>query len=183
MSFIEHAEKHLGDIDQGWKENASDQDIGIVSFRSNPAESITTYLSLGLSKEVLRLSESKRVRQELVLSVYSMAISSLVVSFLMSLCEAILARGQAVLRGEVIPLSKELASRLEFDAVYCTIPVFFDDGFRTYSDSSPNTVVVWTIPIYQSEASYIEANGWEAFEELLEQDDPDLCSLSRQAVV
>ena len=182
MSFIEHAEKYLGAVDRGWKESASDQGIRIASFRDKPAESITTYLSLGMSKEIMPLSESKSVRQELVFSGYSLAISDLIVSFLMSLCEAILARGRAVFRGEVIPLSKELASRIGFDAVYCAIPVFFDDGFRTYSGSSPNTVMVWTIPIHHSEASYIEVNGWEAFEELLEQSDPDLCCLSRQPV-
>jgi hypothetical protein len=183
MSFVKHAEEYLGEVSHGWKECVSGQDIRVVSFRDKPAESITTYLSLGMNKDVMPLSESKSVRQELVFSIYSVAISNLIVSFLMSLCEAILARGRAVFRGEVIPLSKELASRIGFDAVYCAIPVFFDDGFRTYTDSSPSTVVVWVIPIHKSEARYIEVNGWEAFEDLLEQSDPDLCSLSRQPVI
>ena len=112
-----------------------------------------------MSKKVLKLNEVKNVRQELVFSVYSMVITSMIVSCLMSLCEAILGRGKAVLRGEVIPLSTELAERMGFSAVYCTIPVFFDDDFCAYEESSPPTVMVWVLPIYKSEADYIEANG------------------------
>lgn len=122
-----------------------------------------------MSKKVLKLNEVKNVRQELVFSVYSMVITSMIVSCLMSLCEAILGRGKAVLRGEVIPLSTELAERMGFSAVYCTIPVFFDDDFCAYEESSPPTVMVWVLPIYKSEADYIEANGWESFEDLLEE--------------
>ena len=136
-----------------------------------------------MSKKVLKLNEVKNVRQELVFSVYSMVITSMIVSCLMSLCEAILGRGKAVLRGEVIPLSTELAERMGFSAVYCTIPVFFDDDFCAYEESSPPTVMVWVLPIYKSEADYIEANGWESFEDLLEQKDPDLCSLEREPVI
>lgn len=136
-----------------------------------------------MSKKVLKLNEVKNVRQELVFSVYSMVITSMIVSCLMSLCEAILGRGKAVLRGEVIPLSTELAERMGFSAVYCTIPVFFDDDFCAYEESSPPTVMVWVLPIYKSEADYIEANGWESFEDLLEEKDPDLCSLEREPVI
>ena len=80
-------------------------------------------------------------------------------------------------------MSTELAERMGFSAVYCTIPVFFDDDFCAYEESSPPTVMVWVLPIYKSEADYIEANGWESFEDLLEEKDPDLCSLEREPVI
>jgi len=183
MTIIEHAEKYLGKIDQAWKDNDSEENIQIVSFKDRPGGSVSTYLSLGMSDEALSLSETKRVRQELVFSVYSLAISSMIISLLMSLCEAILGRGKAALRGEVIPLSKELAQRIGFESVYCTIPAFFDDKFCTYNESSPSTVIVWVLPIYQSEVDYIEKNGWESFEGLLEERDTDLCSLGREPVI
>ncbi len=183
MTIVEHAEKYLGRVEQGWKDNDSDVDLQIVSFKDSPSETVTTFLSLGMSNQILDLSENKKVRQEIVFSVYSEIISGMVVSFLISLSEAILGRGKAVLRGEVIPLSAELEERIGFNAAYCTIPVFFDDGFCTYDGSSPSTVMVWVIPIYQSEAEYIEANGWESFEDLLEKKDPDLCSLKRDPVI
>lgn len=183
MLFIDHAEKFLGKIDKGWKDNNSNVDLRILLFRDCPSENVSTYLSLGMSNQILELSPSKKVRQELVLSVYSLSISDMIVSFLMSLCEAILGRGKAVLRGEVIPLSTELAKRIGFEAVYCTIPVFFDDQFYSYDEISPSTVIVWVVPIYQSESDYIKKNGWERFEDMLEEKDPDLCSLRREPVV
>jgi Suppressor of fused protein (SUFU) len=183
MTLIEHAEKYLGEIDQGWKDNNSGESLQVVSFEDCPGETVTTFLSLGMSEHILDISEAKKARQELVFSVYSMAISALVTSFILSLCEAILSRGKAVLRGEVIPLSSEMAKRIGFDAVYCAIPVFFDDEFSTYDASSPSTVMVWVVPIYQSEVDYIEANGWESFEDLLEEMDPDLCSLDRDPMI
>jgi hypothetical protein len=183
MTIIEHVEKYLGQIDQGWKDNDSDDALQVVSFKDTPGETVSTYLSLGLSKLPMTLSEDKEVRQELVFSVYSMVISSMVVSFMLSLCEAIIGRGKAILRGEVIPLSKEVAKRIGFDAVYCTNPVFFDGEFCDYDESSPPTVIVWMLPIYQSEVDYISAHGWESFEDLLEEKDPDLCSLERNPVI
>lgn len=183
MTIIQHVEKYLGEIRQGWKDNDSDLDLQIVSINDCPNETVTTFLSLGMSKEPLELNEMKKVKQELIFSVYSMAISSMIVSCLMSICEAILGRGKAVLRGEIIPLSSELAERMGFSAVYCTIPVFFEDDFCTYNESSPPTVMVWVLPIFKSEVDYIETNGWESFEDLLEENDPDLCSLEREPVV
>ncbi|BES71435.1 hypothetical protein RE428_24530 [Marinobacter nanhaiticus D15-8W] len=182
MRIIEHAEKHLGAIRQGWKDNESDLGLQVVSFLDCPCETVSTFITLGMSGEALKINETKKVRQELVLSVYSMEIPNLIVSCLMSVCEAIIARGKAALRGEVLPLTDELADRLGFDAVYCTMPVFFDDEFCTYEESSPSTVMVWILPIFESEANYIDANGWESFEDLLEEKDPHLCSLKRDPV-
>lgn len=183
MSVIDHAEKYLGKISRGWKDTSVPKGLRIVSFRDCPGKTVTTFLSLGMSDHILSLSETKKVRQELIFSVYSTADSDLVVSFLLSLCEAILDRTKAVRRGEVIPLSRELARAIKFQAIYCAIPVFFDDDFSTYDESSPATVIVWALPIYQIEIDYIKSNGWESFEDLLEKKDPDLCSLDRVPVI
>lgn len=183
MSFIDHAEKYLGNINKGWKDKNRHEWLKIVSFKDCPGENVTTFLSLGMSNRVLSLSESKEVRQEIVLPVYSTADSTLIVSFLLSLCETILNRKEAVRRGDVIALSNETAEKIGFDAIYCAIPVYSDEEFSVYDESSPPTVVVWTLPIYSNEVDYINANGWNAFEDLLEEKDPDLCSLSRDAVV
>lgn len=183
MKIIEHVEKYLGQIDQGWKDKSSGDGFQIASFDDTPGETLSTYVSLGLSDQPLELSEVKKVRQEIVFTVYTLAISNMIVSLMLSLCEAIVGRGKAVLRGEVVPLSKEIAQRIGFDAVYCTIPVFFDDEFGACDESSPSTIMVWVLPIYQSEADYIATHGWESFEDMLEEKDPDLCSLERSPVI
>lgn len=188
MSIIDHAEKYLGKIDQGWKDRGSGESLQIASFKDCPSETVTTFLSLGMSNHILSLSDTKKLRQEVVFSVYSLAIesasdSNVIVSFLLSVCEAIISRHTAVRRGEVISLPNKMAQKVGFDAVYCTIPIFFDDKFSAYEETSPPTIIVWILPIFQSEVDYINTDGWENFEELLEEKDPDLCSLSRDPVI
>lgn len=183
MNIIAHAEKYLGKIEQGWKDIDSEVDLQVVAFKDAPGETVSTFLSIGMSDEILKLNEGKTVRQELVFSAYTLTETTTVVSFLLSLCESVLERGGALLRGEVIPLTTELAERIGFYAVYCTIPVFFPDDFATFNGSQPDTVMVWVLPIYQNEANFISENGWESFEDLLEEKDPDLCSLARESVI
>ncbi len=182
MSLILHVEKYLGPIARGWKENNSKNDFQIISFHNCPEETVSTFLSLGMSDQILKMSNNKQVRQELVFSVYTIKIPNMVVSFLMSICDAIKSRGKAVLRGEVIPLSSGIAEIIGFEALYCTIPIFFSDDFHSYDATSPSTVMVWIVPLYQIEADYINKNGWESFEDMLEEKDPDLCSLERDPI-
>ncbi|HDY7675741.1 TPA: suppressor of fused domain protein [Vibrio vulnificus] len=182
MSLVQHVENYLGTIDRGWKDHQSENNLQIVSFVDCPGETVSTFVSLGMSTEELKMGDSRTVRQEIVFSAYTIFNSNLIVSFLISLCEGILGRGKAVLRGEVIPLSPELAQKIGFEFVYCTIPIFFEDDFRIYDETSPSTVMVWVLPIYRSEADYIGRKGWERFEDLLEEKDPDLCLLGRESI-
>ena len=183
MSVIDHAERYLGPIDKGWKNNSSKVGLQVVSFNDTPGESVTTFLTLGLSHHVLEVSNTKKIRQELVCAVSATVLSNLIVSFLLLLGESILKNHKALLRGEVIFLSNEVARKVGFDAVYCSIPVFIDDDFATYHESDPATVIVWMIPIYESEADFIAGNGWDRFEDLLEEKDPDFYSLDREPVI
>lgn len=183
MSILDHFERYLGPIKQGWKDQESEAQVKVVSFENCPGETVTTFLSLGMSDLVLELPAARQVRQEMLFSAYSLAIPNLIVSCLFSICEAIMRRRKAVLRGEVIPLSEEVSTRIGFAGVYCTIPVLFDDEFSAFEASSPPTVIVWLLPIHRNEIGYIESHGWGKFEELLEEVDPDLYSLSRPSII
>ena len=99
------------------------------------------------------------------------------------ICELIVKEHCALLRGQVLRLQMELIEILGYDAIYCTIPTFMDDEFITYKGSHPNTVIVWLIPIHKPEADFIDINGWEKYEDILEELDPDLFSLDRGSVV
>ena len=183
MNIIEHAEKFLGKISQGWKENSSSDGLQVVCFKDAPFETVDTFMTLGLSRHELTISGKKKVRQELVFPVSGTYLSEMVVSFLLFICDLILRNHDAVFRGQVIRLSLDATDRLGFDAVYCAIPVFVDDEFAMFEESQPPTVIVWMIPIYKSEADYIDANGWSKFEDLLEEKDPDLFSLGRDPII
>jgi len=182
MDIVNHIEKHVGIIDQGWGDNRSKDNLQVISIPNTPYDSITTYLTLGLSNHELRLSDDKMVRQELVFSDSNLS-SSLIAKYLLSIGEHILNHHKALLRGEVIHNTEEMSQKLGFDATYCAIPVLFDDEFATFANSEPPTVFVWAIPIFINEIKYIADNGWESFEDLLENQNPDLCLSNRDSVV
>ena len=50
------------------------------------------------------------------------------------------------------------------EALYATNPVFVVDEFSDF----PNIAIIWLAPISIDEAAFIEAEGWSAFEEMLE---------------
>lgn len=183
MNIIDHAEKFLGKISQGWKEHLSSDSLQVVRFEDSPFESVDTFFTLGLSHHELIISDKKKVRQELILPLSSVSLAEKIVSVMLFICELILKDHNALLRGQVIRLPVDAAKKLGLDAMYCAIPVFMSDNFATFSGSQPPTVVVWVIPIYTSEANYVDKNGWGKFEDLLEEKNPDLFSLEREPII
>jgi len=183
MSIIEHAERFLGRISQGWKERSSSDGLQVACFKDSPFEAVNTFMTFGLSGHELTISSEKKIRQELVCPVAANDVTKTIVSILLFICDLILRSHTAVLRGQVIRLPFDVIEKFGFDAVYCAIPVFMDDEFATFEETQPPTVVVWMISIYGSEADYVEANGWSQFEELLEEKDPDLFSLEREPII
>lgn len=183
MNIIEHAEKYLGKISRGWKSDLPSDGLQVVYFRDAPFESVHTYMTVGLSHHELRISDKKKVRQELIFAVSDTSPSDVLASLLQFICKFILKNHNAVLRGQVIQLPMDAVEKFGFDAVYCAIPVFMDDEFATLGETQPPTVIVWMMPIYKSEVDYVDANGWSEFEDLLEEKDPDLFSLGREPII
>lgn len=71
----------------------------------------------------------------------------------------------------------------ELDALYATAPVYLPDAFAVAPLTSDLVChIVWLVPISPVERGYIASHGWEAFEQILVDQDPDLLSLSRPSV-
>jgi hypothetical protein len=183
MNIAEHAEKFLGNISRGWREKQSPDGLQVVCFERAPFDTVDTFMTLGLSHHELKISQERRVRQEFILPIERENSSDSLPSLLFSICEFVLTKHDAVLRGQVIRLPKEVTQKFGFDAFYCAIPVFMENEFSTFGLSTPSTVIVWLMPIYEREASYVDANGWNDFESLLEEKEPDLFCLRRKSVL
>ncbi|RZF56883.1 suppressor of fused domain protein [Acinetobacter halotolerans] len=182
MTIIEHTEKFLGKISRGWRDQRSSDGLQIVCFENSPYDEVNTFLTIGLSSHELRISDAKSIRHELILPISGLGISEEIVSLMFFMSEYILNSHQALLRGQVVELPLNVAKKIGFEALYCAIPVFLDDDFATFNEMASPVVIVWLIPIYSSESKYIAANGWNRFEDLLEQESPDLFSLRREHI-
>ncbi|UMR30066.1 suppressor of fused domain protein [Massilia sp. MB5] len=182
-SVTEHLEHYLGEICHGWSDDRSVHAFQVVSFKDQPVEGIVTYSTLGLSEMELALPRGSQIRQELVLSAHESIPAEEIVHLLLTCAERLGKRGKAVLRGEVIDLSRPLVRGATTRAVYATNPTPFDDGFAEFSHVNPPVIFVLLVPVTAAEAKLIGEEGWSRFEDWLEAQDPDIWDLSRTVEV
>lgn len=183
MTLISHIENMLGQLEQGWTFRAGSSPVQVVRFRNQPFDGVMTYVTLGLSNVLLSMPDGREIRQELVFTAYEAFAAEEIASFLLSFCDYVLARKQALLRGDVVGPSAPLIPNVTVNSVYASIPVVFDESFSTYKKSSPHTVMVWLVPLLKEEANFVRANGWSHFEDVLELENPDLMELNRESTV
>jgi hypothetical protein len=106
-----------------------------------------------------------------------------VASFLSTFANSIVSSGRGLLRGDVIGPSGPIILGSLLNSVYSAIPMIFPERFFVFEGTVPETIFPWVIPIHEDEANYIRANGWIKFEELLEQENPELWDLSRKSII
>jgi hypothetical protein len=182
MSVVEHLERYLGPIAEGWSLRDSDTGIQVVRFADKPDPGVATLTTLGLSRHTLDMPRDRTVRQELLMVIGSEADATAAAAALLSLAVPLAATHRALLRGEVVGPGNPVIEESPMNAWYVTRPTIFPDGLATYVGSEPPTVVVWMIPIYPEEAAYARAKGWSAFEDRFEALQPDLFNLQRHAL-
>lgn len=179
--MIKHFEKYLGKISSGWVSEGSN--VQAILFKNQPFKDVSTYSTLGLSKHVLKINQTKEVRQELLISVYEKYESKNIASSLITFAEHIIETKKSLLRGEVIGPGTPIINGSQFVGVYCSIPAFFEDEFSVNYELTPPVVVVWLIPLYNEEIEYVKSNGWENFETILENKEPDFWDINRSLVI
>jgi hypothetical protein len=183
MSLIDHLESFLGPIDGGWQSTELESRIRVAAFHQKPFDTAATYVTLGLSDEILPQGSGRDVRQELVFATYESFPQMAISSFLLTFAEYILSKRQALLRGDIVGPGDPIIPGVPLNAVYSTIPVIFRDGFATFGGTLPPTVLVWLIPLHGVEAEFVKRKGWNEFEEMLESNDIDLLDLNRKPIL
>jgi hypothetical protein len=178
--LIEHYERHLGELDGAWSETAAGEQLPakVLRFRDAPMKGLTTFGTLGLSEAELSLPNGRAVRQELLMSCHEPQQEN-VAGVLPAVASDLLADRRAVARGAVLGPAGPLFDETPLTALYCSVPVFFDDDFKVSNATEPPTVFVLLVPIADDEAQFVASNGWAPFERHLESTDPDLFDLSR----
>lgn len=186
MTIIEHFEKFLGPVQQGWREtNAQENDLRlmVVRFSNTPFEAASTYATIGLSDHLLELADGRQVRQELLFAAHDNYASDAIASFLLSFSEFVRSKSWALARGDVVGPSAALIPGVAVNSVYACPPVIFPEGLGLYSGSSPSTIIAWLVPLTGDEGSAEKRIGGDSFEEMLERSNPDLLDLNRPGII
>ena len=173
MNLIKHIEKYLGNIIGG--ESVTIEEYGkiiLLQFENQPFEEVITHMTLGLSNHNLRLNDQKEVRLEVMISVYHEQNSSTINDLLLYVSNKMLVNHKAILRGQVIHLPDNILLG-SFSSLYVSNPVFFEDEFASLKEIEPNIVFAWLFPIYENEADFIQREGWNKFEDFLQENEID----------
>lgn len=180
-NLLDHFERVLGPVQMGWSSgpDGGPMPFQIVKFSAGPDADFVSYSTLGLSNTRFVLSQSGRhIHLELLMLASPGTPTDTVVSLLYQVGTAALSSGRPLLRGNVIGPAGPLAANSEMTALYVTMPVYFPDEFATYRGES-DVVIAWLVPISSQEADYVASHGWDAFEDQLVDQDPDLVDFMR----
>lgn len=184
--LIAHFERVLGPVHTGWSHGPDGEEMPfqIVRFAGGSDADSAGYVTLGLSRHSLQSPVSDRlIRHELLMLAPDAVAPDLVVSLLLQIGTMSLRSGRALVRGNVIGPAGPVVPESDLTALYVTMPVYFPDEFATYSGADGDVVVAWLVPISTREADFVSLQGWNAFEDHLVDQDPDLVDFLRSSIV
>lgn len=185
-ALVQHIEKHLGVIQGGWSRDAFGvaQDYTVVRTASGPTLGTECMCTVGLGHHGLRSRVSTRVIHHELLMIFRSASGVRGRPAAIQDC-ARRAResGFAFLRGDIVRAPGRAIAGTRFDALYVSLPAYLPDSFASCIEPGVGEIVfAWLVPVYESEARYVAQHGWEAFENILEENDPDLLDDDREPI-
>jgi Suppressor of fused protein (SUFU) len=116
------------------------------------------------------------------MSAYSETVSESLVSVLDVIARELDERHRPLLRGQLIGPRGSVLPESCLEAFIAMNPWYWDDEFSYFGGVDPPIYVVWLIPITRREAEYVMHQGIDAFEAMIDDQDPDLLDLHRNSM-
>jgi hypothetical protein len=182
MSILYHFEAYLGETVGGWKNPGGEQwPFYVFRFDDGPVPDTVTYSTIGLSEFTLKSPlSSMRTRFELIFATHVSFGDSYIPAMLHDIGVAAISRDRGYIRGEVLKLGGKLFPGTNLESLYVTSPMYLPQEFGTVKTlDGDSCVIVWLLPITSDEAKLIGDKGWDAFEKMLVQYQPNLFDMNR----
>jgi hypothetical protein len=181
-----HLERTLGLIDFAVTTQAdgAKMPFSLVKYAAGVLPDTVAYSTLGLSRHPLppMSKNGYLIRHELMILARVDFEPDRAFSFLYQIGVSTLEKNLALLRGEVVGPAGPLIEGVDVCGFYVSSPSYFPDEFGTYSGPDGDIVVAWLIPITNEEAEFAVGHGWDAFEDALVDQDPDLVDFNRHGI-
>lgn len=154
----------------------------VVRFKGLALPGCVAFATVGLSDRPLpSRRSSKAIRHEFMIIVPERLAHGPLPGLLQQVGGEVLHTGSALLRGDVLGPKGALFAMSSMEALYAAIPVYLPDDFASCEiEDGSEVAIVWLVPISRDEADYVQARGWDAFEERLVAADPDLTDVDRE---
>lgn len=180
LAFLEGL---LGPLSRAWGTPLQTWPPLVLEWKDQPHRGAHTFITSGLGRCVLDLGDGRTVRQELLLAVNHPSLRDESCRVLELVAEDCARSNRALLRGDVIRPGERIFKKFNPVALYCSIPVYYPDSLAVWDGTDPPTVFVWLVPIMSRESDFVNVRGWDSFEDVLQEVDPDLLDLRRKSAV
>lgn len=185
-----HIDRYLGGIREEWQ---ADEDAGLSAavalarYAVSLAEGWSVVGTIGLSQFPLTQADGSALRQELLTCWPQASISDALLAQLYTAAQILLASGEALGHGVLLPLLPGTllpSGGLEtFCAWYVSVPLFLPEAAVLLRETEPPLVFAWLVPVYEDEANFIAEHGAEWFEEILFASRPGFFSRPRASLL
>jgi Suppressor of fused protein (SUFU) len=176
--LLEHLEANLGEIAGSWDTDpdGSELPFRIVHYAGKAAPGTEIFSTLGLSDYQLGEHDA---RIELLM-IAPLGLTSGTIPPILLHAGLLPIDADAVPDlGDTYLAVEELGEVSPMDALYVGRPLYQPAGFNPFDNGTDRVAFWWLIPIYDNEAEFVEAEGWEAFEQLMWDLDVDPTDFTR----
>jgi hypothetical protein len=177
--LLEHLEAHLGDIAGSWETDPDGNELPfhIVHYAGKASPGTEIFSTLGLSDYELGAHGD---RVELLMIAPVGLTAGTVPPILLHAGVLPIDADEVPELGDTYTAVGELGEVSPMDALYVGRPLYQPAEFNPFEGHAGRVVFWWLIPIYDVEAEYVEAAGWEAFEQLMWDLDVDPTDFTRE---
>lgn len=183
-NLLNHVEENIGTIKEGWILPKQNKNIQVVKIEPKDIPESNCFLSIGLSNTLYPLNRSeKKIRLELFLLLPNDHEPSYAPSIIEDAMIEMQISGKAFLRGDVIGPKGEIFENSKMTALYVAPPICFDEKTAGFKIAKSEVIFMWLVPISTTESDYIKRNGWESFEDILENNEIDVLDIFRKPSV
>lgn len=165
-----HLTRHLGSVAAAWSTDKAGAELGfqVVEFAPGRIDGAVIYSTVGLSDYVLdSLSTDGRFRLELIMVAPERLRRSALPYVLGDYGRLVLSLRELPELGTTVGNVPTLGDLSTMNSLYLGLPPYFEPDFARFRSGDQAVNIDWLIPVSAAEATFVDAEGWAAFEKLI----------------
>ena len=176
--LTEHVEEYLGAIVGEWDADPDGNELPfrIVHYEGKAPPGTEIFSTLGLSD--YELSE-RGDRIELIMIAPDRLTAGTVPPILVAAGELPIEADEVPQVGDTFRSIEPLREVSPMDCLYVGRPLYQPPELNQFDGGDGDVLFLWLVPVYEVEADFIDAEGWQAFEQLMWDLDVDPTDFTR----
>ncbi|WP_152364599.1 suppressor of fused domain protein [Microlunatus speluncae] len=184
--LFRHLTRHLGSVSAAWSTDPAGADLGfqVVEFAPGRIDEAVIYSTLGLSDYILDSPVADgRFRLELIMIAPERLRHSALPYVLGDYGRMVVALRELPEIGTIVRNVPVLADLSTMNSLYLGQPPHLPPDFARFRSGGLAVNIDWLLPVSTAEATFVDAEGWAAFEKLIyEREDFDPIDYDRASM-